>query len=254
MCPKTVTIALVNNYPRYLDMYWLARRRNLVDAIASYSRLSVCNQPQMQHASIHLDDILSSGTIAELEAADGAILSGSPLNLSEMDEGMKEKPFIEALEAFLKRTKMPILGLCFGHQLVGHTFGCDIGKYTPPGTRPAEKDTVGLLRVGRGFDLLRRFPKYQEGPIDVAVEWKHTEEVKYSGEFERQFTLFASTPACKVQAIKHVDRPVFGLQFHPESRKDDVLANGRSPRQDGQAILHGFLDIVVEAVMKKEET
>jgi GMP synthase (glutamine-hydrolysing) len=249
---KTVTIALVNNYPRYLDVYWLARRRNLVDAVTSYPGLPVGDHAQLQHASIRLDDLLTNGTMAELEGADGAILSGSPLNLSELDEHMKEKPFIEALEGFLRRTKMPVLGLCFGHQLIGHAFGCKVGKYAPPGTRPAEKDTVGLLRVGPGFDLLRRFPGYKEGPIDVSVEWKHYEEVKVDDEFNRQFALFASTPACKVQAIKHVDRPVYGLQFHPESRKDEVLENGRSPRKDGQAILHGFLDIVVEAAMDKK--
>ncbi|MBN2153931.1 MAG: gamma-glutamyl-gamma-aminobutyrate hydrolase family protein [Candidatus Lokiarchaeota archaeon] len=247
---KKVTIALVSNYPRKDEVFWLSRRKNLVDAIASYPGMPGNDLVQLQHISIRIDDLLSPGTMAELEGADGAILSGSPLNLSAMDGDMREKPFILALEGYVLRARVPILGICFGHQLVGHAFGCRVGKYATPGSVPVEKDAVGVLRVEPSFDLLRRFPGFRDGPVDVSVEWKHQEEVKPGDEFSRQFLSYASTPACRIQAIKHVDRPVYGVQFHPENRKDEVLANGRSPRQDGQAILHGFLDMVVEATMK----
>jgi GMP synthase-like glutamine amidotransferase len=244
---NTVTIALVNCYPRKDDMHWLARRKNILDAFTSYIGLPGRYPVLLQHVSIRFDDLLSPSTMAELESADGVIVPGSPLNVSAMDGDMPEKLFLEALEVHIKDSRVPVFGICFGHQLAGHAFGCKVGKYAAPGTAPAEKDTVGILRVDPGFELLRRFPGYRDRHVDVSVEWKHQEEVKISREFDRQFTLFASTPACKIQAMKHVNKQIYGVQFHPETRKDDILANGRSPRQDGQIILHGFIDIVVDS-------
>ncbi|MEX2683434.1 MAG: hypothetical protein Q6373_017795 [Candidatus Sigynarchaeota archaeon] len=102
--------------------------------------------------------------------------------------------------------------------------------------------------------MLRRIPGYRDKPVDVSVEWKHKEEIKDDELFDLQFLLFASTPACKIQAIKHIDKPLFGLQFHPETSVATVLRNGRSPRQDGETILHGFLDIVVDAAIERDTT
>ncbi|NMC08639.1 MAG: C26 family cysteine hydrolase domain-containing family [Candidatus Lokiarchaeota archaeon] len=250
---KTITIALVNCYPQNGNLYWLPRRKNLLDAIASYPALPMEKIGGIQHTGIHFGDLLSPGVMAELERADGAILSGSPLNVSVMDKemDMAEKPFFEALEGYIRRASVPVLGICFGHQLAGHAFGCKVDKYAPLDPTPAEKDAVGMLRIGPGFDLLRRFPGYKNRPVDVSVEWKHQEEVRDGDAFAKHFINYASTTACKIQATRHRDKQIYGVQFHPESRKDDILANGRSPRQDGTTILHGFIDIVVEAAIKK---
>lgn len=248
----TITIALVNCYPQKGNVFWLPRRQNLVDAIASYPGFRGEGPIEIQHVSIHLGDLLSPGTMAELERSDGAIISGSPLNVSAMDGDMAERPFLGALEGYIRRASTPVLGICFGHQLACHAFGCKVAKYAAPGVEPAEKDVVGILRVGSGFDLLRRFPSYHDGSIDISVEWKHQEEVRDDETFAEHFKNYASTIACKIQAAKHLDKQIYGLQFHPESRKEEVLANGRSPRQDGTTILHGFIDIIVEAKTKRK--
>jgi GMP synthase (glutamine-hydrolysing) len=49
------------------------------------------------------------------------------------------------------------------------------------------------------------------------------------------FRRTASNETCSIQAIEHSDRPVFGVQFHPE------LFDGEHP--DGQKILDNFLAI-----------
>jgi len=242
----------MNCYKRGTEIYWQARHQSLVDAFKSYPGLPGRDQVPLEHTSIRIYDLTSPETMSELEGADGVILSGSTLNVSAMDGEMEEKPALVELEGFIRRARVPLLGICFGHQLIGHAFGCTVGEYSPGEKEPAEWGTIGMLRVGPDFDLLRRIPGYRDGPVDVSVEWKHKEEIKVNDVFERQFLLYASTSVCKIQAIKHIDKPLYGLQFHPETRNMTVQRNGKSPRQDGLAILHGFLDIVIDAANSRQ--
>jgi GMP synthase (glutamine-hydrolysing) len=46
------------------------------------------------------------------------------------------------------------------------------------------------------------------------------------------FQLLASTPECRIQAMKHRARPLYGVQFHPEDYSD------RFP--DGRLLLENF--------------
>jgi len=49
------------------------------------------------------------------------------------------------------------------------------------------------------------------------------------------FMNMASTTECRVQAIKHRQKPIYGTQFHPESYDDQ--------HQDGKTVLNNFFRI-----------
>jgi GMP synthase (glutamine-hydrolysing) len=74
--------------------------------------------------------------------AKGIILSGSPTFLTEVDHA----PYLRHC-AFLKKTKIPVLGICFGHQVIGLVHGAEI--YRGPEMRTTNK--IKLLQEGLLF-------------------------------------------------------------------------------------------------------
>jgi GMP synthase (glutamine-hydrolysing) len=54
----------------------------------------------------------------DLKKKKGIIISGAPLLITEMDIGI----YLDKI-AFIKQTTIPVLGICFGHQLIGLSFG-----------------------------------------------------------------------------------------------------------------------------------
>ncbi|NMC03884.1 MAG: hypothetical protein GYA24_01670 [Candidatus Lokiarchaeota archaeon] len=161
---------------------------------------------------------------AQLWAADGIVLSGSGISISRLESDPDLKAaFTPQLDA-IRSGRLPVLGVCFGHQLVGYAFGCKIIDC-------AEKESAIMpVEVFGESDLAR------QGAITVEVH--HQRELLCDAVFESNFVVQGSTPACKAQMIKHKYLPVYGVQFHPES------LNSRA-RVDGQAILHAFFDLVV---------
>ena len=128
------------------------------------------------------------------------ILTGSEASILERD------PWVDS-EARLVReaadSGTAILGSCWGHQLIAYALagqGC-VGRCPRP-----EIGWIGV-RVERTDDLLGR-----AGTIHYAFS-VHFDEVR---DLPAPFDVLASTDACRVQAFRAGDRPVWGLQSHPE--------------------------------------
>ncbi len=111
---------------------------------------------------------------------------------------------------------LPILGVCLGHQLIAEYFGGRVGKHHPCHgmASPIFHDHDPLFSgvsmpfpAGRYHSLIA-----QELPTSLRViAWGEEQEI---------------------MAIRHVDRPIMGVQFHPES----VLT------PDGRTIIANFLE------------
>jgi GMP synthase-like glutamine amidotransferase len=127
---------------------------------------------------------------------DGVVLSGSPDMLSEERVQRKFGPEAEAI----RDAKVPILGICFGHQLVGHAFGSRVVR----GRR--------VLRFVETV-LLARDPLFRGLPRKVTVLESHHEVVE---RLPVGFSLLARSPTSALAAMKHHRLQVYGLQFHPE--------------------------------------
>ena len=134
-------------------------------------------------------------TKEELALARGVIFSGGPESV--MGEG--QVPFNRDL-LFLKQ---PLLGLCYGHQLMAHLYGgrvelLDHGEYGKTALRRTPGGDNPLLR---GVDA------------ETEVWMSHGDTVLAP---PPGFHTLASTPLCPVAAMGHRELPRFGLQFHPE--------------------------------------
>jgi GMP synthase (glutamine-hydrolysing) len=144
-------------------------------------------------------DILTPGTR-------GIILSGSPASVTE-----EEAPFPDDA---LFDGGLPILGICYGMQLIGRHFGSPV----TPGAQG---------EFGRASIRLSAGDSMWSGLGEKMDVWmSHGDRIEQVREPLRQI---GRSESGIVAAVAHRDRPIFGVQFHPEvshtPRGTDLLRN-----------------------------
>ena len=125
---------------------------------------------------------------------DGVIISGAPLLITEQDM----QPYLAQL-SWIKTTTVPVLGICFGHQLIGLSFGAFGSK----------------MREDRDWQTIEVFedcPLFEKLPSEFEMMEDHCETISIPAGFK----LIASSDACVNEAMQHASLPLFGVQFHPE--------------------------------------
>ena len=157
----------------------------------------------------------------KIEEFDKFILSGSNLSLRLEENIEKYKNEIE----FVQKTEKPILGICFGHQLIGVAFGFNIRKME---NGYAEYGTDIKLKI-KPFELCKK--------DEILVEENHHEEIEHSSEFEKIFKVLSGDNNCKIEILKHKDKKIFGVQFHPETNPKSTI------KEDGEEIIKNFIDL-----------
>jgi len=133
--------------------------------------------------------------VSQLNGLDGLVLSGGAPRVGIDPEKMGRNG--EYLDAFYA----PILGICAGHQFKAKHLG---GDAAPAKVPEFGKSVVEIHQP----DVL-----FQGLPNRFEVWESHNDEVTI---LPRDFVALASSQNCDVQAMRHRDRPLFGLQFHPE--------------------------------------
>ena len=128
-----------------------------------------------------------------LDSFIGVILSGSPCSV--LDE---EAPDV-ALEVF---GNLPLLGVCYGAQLLAKKMGGKVAK-----SAHREYGRAKLNQVKDVTDLLSQVN------VGSTVWMSHGDTIV---ELPEVFEQIASTENIPVAAFKWKDRPVYGIQFHPE--------------------------------------
>ena len=122
--------------------------------------------------------------------------------------------------------KIPLLGVCLGHQSIAQAFGAKIvraGRLMHGKTDQIHHDQRGLFR---GLASPITATRYHSLIIDPA---------SLSEEFEVTAWSTAPDASREIMGIRHREYPLFGLQFHPESFLTE----------DGGTILSQFLSAAV---------
>jgi GMP synthase (glutamine-hydrolysing) len=123
----------------------------------------------------------------------GLILSGGPSSVYEPDA--------PKVNARILELNLPILGLCYGHQLLAQLTS---GKVEPAAckeygtTQVAIDKPVGVL----------------EGLSEKEKVWMSHGDTVFS--LPSEFEGLAHTESCPVAAFRHKSKPIYGLQWHPE--------------------------------------
>lgn len=127
---------------------------------------------------------------------EGIILSPGPKRPEDAAESRR------VLMEFQNR--IPILGVCLGHQLIGRFFGASVGK----GTRPMHGKVTTIRHRGEGL--------FQGLPHTYQVTRYHSLVVKEEG-LPPCLRVSARTEDGVIMGLEHRELPVFGVQFHPEA-------------------------------------
>ncbi|WP_419168206.1 type 1 glutamine amidotransferase [Halobacteriovorax sp.] len=145
-------------------------------------------------------------SLDKIEEASGYIIFGSDSNVYQrlkwqIDLAKRMKSKME--------NGIPVLGICFGHQLIADIFGAQVDMVTPDnklfeGTRELEilEDQFGFVK-GEKFELFIT----------------HHYEVK---ELPENFVHLAQSKDCFYDGIAHKDLPFFSFQGHPEASQDFI--------------------------------
>jgi len=113
-------------------------------------------------------------------------------------------PIPEIMPKLYLETTKPLLGICWGHQTMAHAWGAKVIRKN----RFIERDEV--IRVMKTEELLENM-----GLFFTANE-SHYEHVVKDKNLAKHFEVLAYSDSCKVEVIRHKERPLWGVQFHPE--------------------------------------
>ena len=130
---------------------------------------------------------------------DGIIISPGPGNpLNPRDVGISR----DVIKYF--RGRVPILGVCLGHQLIGVVFGARVRR-----ARTIKHGKTSMIKVIKPSPIFHGLPDRFEGMRyhSLVIDAVPDELVMTA----------VSEDDNEVMAIQHRDYPVFGVQFHPES-------------------------------------
>jgi len=177
------------------------------------------------------------------------IISGSHENVTD------NLPWMEKTSQWLHKAaakQIPVLGICFGHQLLAHTFGGMVG-FNPAGwelgnvrirlNKPAEKDPL--------FSVL---------PLSFIVHASHAQTVL---QLPPEAVALANSEMDKYHTFR-LGKNIWGVQFHPEfncqitktyisHHKKELLAGNQNPAAlsalckesgEGALLLKQFVKIV----------
>ena len=123
----------------------------------------------------------------------GLILSGGPSSVYE--------PSVPRLDPGILEVDVPILGLCYGHQLIAQIAK---GKVEPATCR---EYGIAQVEIDKTVGVLEGLSKKEK------VWMSHGDTVFAP---PPGFELLAHTESCPVAAFKHKEKPIYGLQWHPE--------------------------------------
>jgi GMP synthase (glutamine-hydrolysing) len=128
----------------------------------------------------------------------GLILSGGPSSV--YDKGAP------GIDPAIFDLGIPILGICYGMQISCKTLGGEIlaAKSREFGRAPCR--------------VASRNPLFGSIPETFTAWMSHGDQV---GKLAEGFESIAATETCPNAAVRHVSRPVYGLQFHPEVTHTD---------------------------------
>jgi anthranilate synthase/aminodeoxychorismate synthase-like glutamine amidotransferase len=149
-------------------------------------------------------------------APDAIVISPGPCTPREAGISI---PLIRAAAA-----RVPVLGVCLGHQAIGEAFG---GKVVRAG-RLMHGKTTEVAHDGRGI--------FACVPSPVRAMRYHSLVVSPAGlPAELEVTAWSSDRAAgeEIMALRHRSLPVWGVQFHPESIGTD----------HGRTMLRNFLSL-----------
>ncbi|MEK6965173.1 MAG: glutamine-hydrolyzing GMP synthase [Thermoproteota archaeon] len=163
----------------------------VLDFGSQYSHL-ICRR--IREFSVYAELVPFDITVEELTKLNpkGIIFSGGPASVYNSGAPIPENKIFEM--------KLPILGICYGHQLIVNNYG---GKVK----RANKEYGSSLLTIDDDSDLLSGLGK------SIRAWMSHGDEAE---QIPKNFEVIGHTESAKAAAIVNMEKSIYGIQFHPE--------------------------------------
>lgn len=163
---------------------------------------------------VYRNDKINNNIINELKP-DGIVISPGPKAPKDAKE------VLDIIDSF--KGKVPILGICLGHQCIGEYFKGNIVK----GVRPVHGKISKITNTGEG--IFKGLPnKFNVTRYHSLILDKDT--------FPKELKITAQTDDGVIMGIEHREMKIYGVQYHPEA----VLT------EEGHSLLNNFIKICKE--------
>jgi len=137
-------------------------------------------------------------TVEEIAAKQPSHIIISPGPCTPLEAGISN----EVVKTFSRN--VPLLGVCLGHQCIGHTFGADIVR----ADRIMHGKTSLIYHDGKGI--------YRGMPNPFQATRYHSLVIR-PGTLSDEFEVVARTDQDEIMGVRHKEFPLEGVQYHPES-------------------------------------
>jgi GMP synthase (glutamine-hydrolysing) len=159
--------------------------------------------------------------LPDIAGFDAVVITGSEAGVND------PLPWIAPLEAWIRAlpNDMPMLGVCFGHQVIAHAFGAPVVP-RPPSLRavvPIELEDPAFGRLGRAHAVVA----HQDHVVALPAG----------------FVRVATSDYTPIQAMRHERRPWWTVQFHPDFGREAV----RADEAEGHAEWAAYADEQLDA-------
>lgn len=203
----------------------------VLDFGSQYSHL-ICRR--IREFSVYAELVPYDITLEELKKHNprGIIFSGGPSSVYDSEAPIPEEGIFDL--------SLPLLGICYGHQLIVNKFGGRV-------KRANKEYGSSLLTIDNDKDLLN-------GVGESVRAWmSHGDEAEV---IPPGFQVIGHTEGAKAAAIASNEKPIFGIQFHPEvvhtEQGTEILRNFVlkvcKAKQDWT--MEGFIESEVEKISK----
>lgn len=149
---------------------------------------------RLRALNVHSEIVPSDISADRLQAMkpSGIVLSGGPTSVNSPETPVSDSSILE--------TGVPVLGICYGHQLMAKLLG------SPVATGPSGEYGKEIIHISDS-------PLFTGLPKEHVVWYSHGDEVT---ELPKGFRVIGTTEHGSLAAIEHPTKKLYGLQFHPE--------------------------------------
>lgn len=172
----------------------MAESKLVIDVVDNGGQWTHREWRMLRYLGVDTQIIENTTPVSELRELDGLILSGGAARIGLSGELGNCAEFLEL--------KIPILGICAGHQFMARHYGGD--------ARESPQPEFGAMSI----DLVNGGGAIFENTAETQTVWEsHNDEVHV---LPKGFFITASSESCNIQGMENDEGDRFGLQFHPE--------------------------------------
>lgn len=184
-------------------------------------------------ASYHMVSQFGFDSLDQLASPpSGIIILGSASNITENLTWHTE--LAKRIDTYLQKN-IPVLGICFGHQLMANFYGCKVGYLSQKQEYFTETRKITFLQDLGSYN--------KEETLELA--YAHEQAVL---QLSDQFIAIAKSARSEYECLKHKTLPLLTTQAHPEAsalfyRETLKTKDNKTTIQNGLQFIDNFLDI-----------